>query len=107
MLITARACQGAFAALLVPSALALLTTTFTEPNDRAKAFGIYGAIAGAGGAIGLLLGASPTEYLSCRWTLDVNLLFAGGGFPGGAPLRAPQPSPGKPRPLIPSTNVCP
>ena len=46
MLITARACQGAFAALLVPSALSLLTTTFTEPKDRGKAFGIYGAIAG-------------------------------------------------------------
>ena len=48
MLMTARACQGAFAALLVPSALSLLTTTFTEPKDRGKAFGIYGAIAGAG-----------------------------------------------------------
>jgi MFS family permease len=56
MLITARACQGAFAALLVPSALSLLTTTFTEQKDRGKAFGIYGAIAGVGGAIGLLLG---------------------------------------------------
>ena len=56
MLITARACQGAFAALLVPSALSLLITTFTEPKDRARAFGVFGAIAGAGGAIGLLLG---------------------------------------------------
>src|SRR5215468_10723058 len=64
MLITARACQGAFAALLVPSALSLLTTTFAEPKDRGKAFGIYGAIAGAGGAIGLLLGGALTEYLS-------------------------------------------
>jgi Major Facilitator Superfamily len=54
MLITARACQGAFAALLVPSALSLLTTTFTTQKDRGKAFGIYGAIAGAGGAVGLL-----------------------------------------------------
>ena len=52
MLVTARACQGAFAALLVPSALSLLTTTFTEPKDRGKAFGVYGAIAGAGGAVG-------------------------------------------------------
>src|SRR6201981_2749759 len=51
MLITARACQGAFAALLVPSALSLLTTTFTSPKDRSKAFAVYGAIAGAGGAI--------------------------------------------------------
>src|SRR6266581_1156855 len=53
MLIIVRACQGAFAALLVPSALSLLTTTFTEPKDRGKAFGIYGAIAAAGGAVGL------------------------------------------------------
>src|SRR5258706_8697115 len=101
MLITARACQGAFAALLVPSALSLLTTTFTEPNDRAKAFGIYGAIAGAGGAIGLLLGGALTEYLSLRGTLYVNLIFAGVAFTGGALLLARQPSPVKPRLDIP------
>src|SRR6266446_546346 len=101
MLITARACQGAFAALLVPSALSLLTTTFTEPNDRAKAFGIYGAIAGAGGAIGLLLGGALTEYLSWRWTLYVNLIFAAVAFAGGALLLARQPSPVKPRLDIP------
>ena len=46
MLVTARACQGAFAALLVPSALSLLTTTFTQPKDRSKAFAVYGANAG-------------------------------------------------------------
>src|SRR5450631_3275863 len=84
MLITARACQGAFAALLVPSALALLTTTFTEQKDRGKAFGIYGAVAAAGGALGLMLGGALTEYLSWRWTLYVNLLFAGVAFTGGA-----------------------
>src|SRR3984893_8154734 len=48
MLITARACQGAFAAILVPTALSLLTTTFTDPKERGKAFGIYGAIAAGG-----------------------------------------------------------
>jgi len=101
MLITARACQGAFAALLVPSALSLLTTTFTEPKDRAKAFGIYGAIAGAGGVIGLLLGGALTEYLSWRWTLYVNLIFAGVAFTGGALLLTRQPSPVKPRLDIP------
>src|ERR1700676_4069257 len=72
MLITARACQGAFAALLVPSALSLLTTTFTEQKDRSKAFGIYGAIAAAGGAVGLLIGGALTEYLSWRGTLLVS-----------------------------------
>jgi EmrB/QacA subfamily drug resistance transporter len=92
MLITARACQGAFAALLVPAALSLLTTTFTEPNDRSRAFAVYGAIAGAGGAIGLLLGGALTEYLSWRWTLYVNLLFAAVAFAGGALLLTRQPS---------------
>src|SRR6201984_2459589 len=62
MLITARACQGAFAALLVPAALSILTTTFTTPKDRGRAFAVYGAIAGAGGAIGLLLGGAPSAY---------------------------------------------
>jgi EmrB/QacA subfamily drug resistance transporter len=101
MLITARACQGAFAALLVPSALSLLTTTFTAPKDRARAFAVYGAIAGAGGALGLLLGGALTEYLSWRWTLYVNLLFAGVAFAGGALLLTRQPSPGRPRLDIP------
>jgi EmrB/QacA subfamily drug resistance transporter len=101
MLITARACQGAFAALLVPSALSLLTTTFTDQKDRGKAFGIYGAIAGAGGAVGLLLGGVLTQYLSWRWTLYVNLIFAGLAFAGGALLLARQPSPARPRLDIP------
>jgi Major Facilitator Superfamily len=62
-LVAACACQGVFAAILVPSALALLITSFTEPKDRARAFGIFGAIATAGGAIGLLLGGALTDYL--------------------------------------------
>jgi len=57
MLVIARTVQGAFGALLAPSVLALLTTTFTDATERGKAFGIYGGIAGAGGALGLLLGA--------------------------------------------------
>ena len=101
MLITARACQGAFGALLVPSALSLLTTTFTEPKERGKAFGIYGAIAAAGGAIGLLLGGALTEYLSWRWTLYVNLIFAGVAFIGGVLLLERQRSQVKPRLDIP------
>ena len=101
MLITARACQGAFGALLVPSALSLLTTTFTEPKERGKAFGIYGAIAAAGGAIGLLLGGALTEYLSWRWTLYVNLIFAGAAFIGGAILLTRQSPQVKPKLDIP------
>ncbi|HEX9526186.1 MAG TPA: MFS transporter [Streptosporangiaceae bacterium] len=101
MLITARACQGVFGALLVPSALSLLTTTFTEPRERGKAFGIYGAIAAAGGAVGLLLGGVLTEYLSWRWTLYVNLFFAGAAFVGGALLLERQASPVKPKLDIP------
>jgi EmrB/QacA subfamily drug resistance transporter len=76
MLITARACQGMFAALLAPAALGVLTTTFSDPRERGKAFGVYGAIAGGGGLVGLLLGGLLTEYLSWRWCMYVNLLFA-------------------------------
>jgi EmrB/QacA subfamily drug resistance transporter len=76
MLVIARTVQGAFGALLAPSVLALLTTTFTDPGERGRAFGIYGAIAGAGGALGLLLGGILTSYASWRWTLFVNLAFA-------------------------------
>jgi EmrB/QacA subfamily drug resistance transporter len=101
MLITARAFQGAFAALLVPAALSLLTTTFTEPKDRGRAFGIYGAVAGAGGAVGLLLGGVLTEYLSWRWCMYVNLIFAAVAFAGGALLLVRQPSPARPRLDIP------
>ena len=96
MLVTARACQGAFAALLVPSALSLLITTFTEQKERARAFGVFGAIAVAGGAVGLLLGGALTEYLSWRWTLYVNLLFAGVAFAGGALLLQRQRPQGRP-----------
>ncbi|WBB58254.1 MFS transporter [Streptomyces sp. WMMC500] len=76
MLVVARAFQGATGALLAPSALSLLTTTFTDKDERAKAFSVYGAVSGAGGAIGLLLGGLLTEYLDWRWTLYVNVLLA-------------------------------
>jgi len=76
VLVIARALQGAFGALLAPSALSILTTAFTDPEERGKAFGIYGAIAGGGGAIGLLLGGVLTQYVDWRSTLFVNLLFA-------------------------------
>ena len=89
MLVTARAVQGLFAALLAPAALSLLTTTFTEARERTRAFGIYGAIAGSGGAVGLLLGGLLTEHLSWRWTLYVNLVFAVVAFVGGWALLVP------------------
>ena len=82
MLVIARTVQGAFGALLAPSVLALLTTTFTDPGERGQAFGIYGAIAGAGGALGLLLGGILTSYASWRWTLFVNLVFAASAIIG-------------------------
>jgi EmrB/QacA subfamily drug resistance transporter len=76
VLIAARALQGLFAALLAPAALSILTTTFTDPTERGKAFGVYGAIAGSGAAVGLLLGGVLTEFLSWRWTMYVNLVLA-------------------------------
>jgi EmrB/QacA subfamily drug resistance transporter len=76
LLFGARALQGVFGAVLAPSALSLMTTTFTDPRERGKAFGIYGAIAGAGGAIGLLLGGVLTSYANWRWCLYVNIPIA-------------------------------
>jgi EmrB/QacA subfamily drug resistance transporter len=101
MLITARACQGAFGALLIPSALSMLTTTFTVLKERAKAFAVYGAIAAAGGAVGLLLGGALTEYLSWRWALYINLFFAGAAFIGGTVLLPGSAARGRPQLDIP------
>ncbi len=76
MLFAARALQGVFGALLAPASLALLTVLFTDPRERAKAFGVYGAIAGGGSAVGLLLGGVLTEYADWRWCFWVNLPVA-------------------------------
>ncbi|MCF1506234.1 MFS transporter [Streptomyces glomeratus] len=76
MMFGARALQGVFGALLAPAALSLLAVMFTDAKERAKAFGIYGAIAGGGGAVGLILGGFLTEYLDWRWTFFVNIPFA-------------------------------
>ena len=97
MLVAARACQGAFGALLAPSALSLLTTTFSDAKERGKAFGVYGAIAGAGGAVGLVLGGLLTEYLSWRWCLYVNLFFAAIAAVGAVALLRRQPSADHPK----------
>src|SRR3977135_3443286 len=76
VLVAARALQGAFGALLAPSALGLLTVTFEGSPDRATAFGIFGAIAGGGASLGLILGGALTQVLSWRWCLYVNLVIA-------------------------------
>jgi EmrB/QacA subfamily drug resistance transporter len=76
VLVAARALQGVFGALLAPAALSLLTTTFTDPEERGKAFGVFGAVAVGGAAIGLIMGGLLTEYLNWRWCLFVNLVFA-------------------------------
>jgi EmrB/QacA subfamily drug resistance transporter len=76
MLVSSRALQGMFGALLAPSALGLLTVTFAGSPDRPKAFGIFGAIAGGGASVGLVLGGALTQLLSWRWCLYVNLVIA-------------------------------
>jgi EmrB/QacA subfamily drug resistance transporter len=103
MLVAARAAQGVFGALLAPAALSLLTTTFTVPEERNKAFGVFGAIAGSGAAAGLLLGGVLTEYLSWRWCLYVNLAFAGVAATGAFTLLTNTVRPDKPRLDIPGT----
>jgi predicted MFS family arabinose efflux permease len=84
MLLGARALQGCFGALLAPSALSLVTVMFTAPAERAKAFGIWGSIAGGGAAVGLMLGGLLTQYFSWRWTMFVNVVFAVIAFSGAA-----------------------
>ncbi len=76
MLFAARALQGAMAALMAPAALSLITVTFTEERERRKAFGVYGAVSGAGAAIGLILGGLLTQYVSWRWNLLITAPIA-------------------------------
>jgi EmrB/QacA subfamily drug resistance transporter len=105
MLIAARACQGAFGALLAPAALSLLTTTFANTKDRGKAFGVFGAIAGAGGAVGLLLGGLLTQYLDWRWCLYVNLIFAAIACAGAFTLLSQSPDGQRPRLDLPGLGA--
>jgi EmrB/QacA subfamily drug resistance transporter len=105
MLVAARAAQGAFGALLAPAALSILSTTFSDPRERGKAFGVYGAISGAGGAIGLVLGGILTEYLSWRWCLYVNLVFAGLAGTGAMALLRHQASRGRSRLDLPGAAL--
>ena len=76
MLFGARALQGVFGALLAPAALSLISVTFTDSKERAKAFGVYGALSGVGAAIGLIAGGILTQYINWRWCLFVNAPMA-------------------------------
>jgi EmrB/QacA subfamily drug resistance transporter len=89
-LVAARAAQGAFAALLSPSCLALMAVTFTDPKERGKAFGAIGGVIAAGGGLGLLLGGFLTSAFDWRWCMYVNLVFAVVALAGGLPLIARQ-----------------
>jgi EmrB/QacA subfamily drug resistance transporter len=91
VLVAGRAAQGAFAAVLTPTALSLVATTFTDPRQRAKAFGVYGAVASSGAAVGLLVGGLLTEYAGWRWCLFVNVFVPVAAFVAG---RAVLPSDG-------------
>jgi EmrB/QacA subfamily drug resistance transporter len=105
LLVGARALQGAFAALLAPAALSLLATTFTDPAERGKAFGVYGAIAGTGGAFGLLLGGFLTEVVDWRWCLYVSILFAVPAAVAGVRLLHHARAATRPRLDIPGTVI--
>jgi EmrB/QacA subfamily drug resistance transporter len=82
-LVAGRAAQGAFAAVLTPTALSLIAVTFTTPRERAKAFGVYGAVASSGAVVGLVLGGALTEFAGWRWCLFVNVGIAGLAFLAG------------------------
>jgi EmrB/QacA subfamily drug resistance transporter len=82
VLVTARALQGVFGAILAPAALSTLVTTFRSPKERGKAFGVFGSVAVGGGAVGLILGGVLTQYLSWRWAMYVNVVFAAGAATG-------------------------
>jgi len=101
MLVAARALQGAFGALLAPSALSLLTVTFAGSPDRPKAFGIFGAIAGGGASVGLILGGALTQAISWRWCLYVNLVIAVPTALGSLRLLVNQADPHRPRIDVP------
>ncbi len=94
MLFGARALQGAMAAVMAPAALSLITVTFTESRERARAFGVYGAVAGGGAAVGLILGGLLTQYASWRWTLLDQHAHRRRHRHPGAPVREREPGHG-------------
>ncbi len=105
MLVAARALQGAFGAILAPSALGLLTVTFQGSPDRPKAFGIFSAIAAGGASVGLLLGGVLTQIISWRWCLYVNLAIAVPTAILAFRLLINEPHPVRPRLDLPGTAL--
>jgi EmrB/QacA subfamily drug resistance transporter len=104
-LLAARAVQGGFAAALAPAALSLLVVTFTDLKELNKAFAIFGAVAGSAGAVGLLLGGLLTEYVSWRWCMYINIIFAVVAGIGGISLLRNSREANRPRLSIPSTII--
>lgn len=97
MLIVARGVQGLFGAVVAPAAIATIAVTFTDPAERAKAFGVFGAISGSAGALGLLLGGVLTSYVSWRWCMFVNVAFGALALFGAMTLMTNNTNPDKPR----------
>jgi EmrB/QacA subfamily drug resistance transporter len=97
VLVIARALQGVAGAMLAPAALGTLVTTFTNPRDRGKAFGVFGTVAIGGGAVGLILGGVLTQYLSWRWCMYVNVFFAAAAVVGAVMYMAESKPPVRPR----------
>ncbi|MER5210240.1 MFS transporter [Streptomyces sp. NPDC002838] len=97
MFFGARALQGVFAAALAPAALSLLTTTFTEPRERGRAFGVFAAVGAAGSALGLVAGGLLTEYAGWRWCLFINVPVAVCAVLGAALVPADRPVRGEGR----------
>src|ERR1700742_2161336 len=104
-LLAARAVQGVFAAALAPAALSLLVVTFTDLRELNRAFAIFGAVAGSAGAIGLLLGGVLTDYVSWRWCMYINIIFAVIAVVGGIRLLHNSRDANRPRLSIPSTLI--
>jgi EmrB/QacA subfamily drug resistance transporter len=100
VLIAGRALQGAFAALLAPTALSLIAVTFRDAKERGTAFAVYGAVAGSGAVVGLILGGVLTEYLQWRWCLYVNIVIAAAAFVAGRAVLPDPPAGSGARPQV-------
>lgn len=80
ILLLGRALQGACAAVLAPTALSLVAVLFTNPQERRRAFATYGAVAGSGAVVGLIVGGALSQLIDWRWSLYVNVVFCAVAF---------------------------